>query len=560
VVEKSAAFFKERCTGTHPQMVSGSEQATASAQNLEAPVRDILRETVRLRRVIIRGVERTRIDFVQSLLDASLSEGQNRDSLPPESSRRSLTLEELLERASLATERLRLTECFRAVDILIDESAVPANGEPTAESVPCDALVTVREAPPFSLRIGTSTDTRTGETALELDGGFINFTGTGDALHCQLGAGVGGSGFALSSLSSLAALVHPNRYLFAKQTATNHLVCGWRKPHPWGLLDALATASAESALLNRMDTSSYSEFQRSFEAGLQTRFGRFAYEYSWRELGQVAPHASIRVREQAGHSVKSSFKYTWTRDGRDDPLAPRQGTNAQWNCELAGLGGDPATRFIRSELSWQWNVPLTGADGSELVRNVDDSLAAGDAAPSPPERLMPPIVFSVGFQGGMIIPFHQVLAAMKDRKSEHRAGPRHALRQTRICDRFFVGGSANAFRGFRNRGLGPSADGDSIGGDVYYKLGLHLGVPIVTSAVARSLGLQFHTFCAIGDCREWSDAVAWRQSWRMSAGLGLACCTSLGRFEVNWARILRRGDGDRFDEGFSISFFQSFSP
>ncbi|KAK4530346.1 hypothetical protein CCYA_CCYA04G1203 [Cyanidiococcus yangmingshanensis] len=540
-------------------MAPGRDQAGQAPRDLNGSLRDILRETVRLQQIIIRGAERTQLDYVQNILDASLSPGPSASS-ESEKADDALTLEQLLDRASLATERLRQTECFRAVDILIDESAQTESGVANTIALPCEAVVTFREAPPFSLRVGASTDTRTGETSLELDGGLINFTGAGDSLHCQLGAGLGASGIAITSLSGLAALVHPNRYLFSKQTASNRLSFGWRKPHPWGLLDTLATASFESALLSRLDTSSYSEFQRSFEAGIQTPVGRFAYECSWRELGQVAPHASMKVREQAGHSVKSSIKYAWMQDSRDDSLAPREGTASQWSCELSGIGGDPATRFLRSEVSWQWHIPLAAGHVDEEASVADEPNEVSADTQAMMASARSPLIFSIGAQAGIIVPLQRFLIRSSKHKGEYGGSSGYGAFRPRICDRFFIGGSMNTFRGFRNRGLGPSADGDAIGGDVYYKLGIHLGVPMPINALARSLGLQFHTFCTAGDCREWSDVVSWRHGWRLSAGLGLAFCTSLGRLELNWVRALRRSAGDRFDEGFSISFFQTFSP
>jgi outer membrane protein assembly factor BamA len=540
-------------------MDSDSDPTGPVSRDLSGSLRDIFREPVRLQQIIIRGTERTHLSYVENVLSASLS-GDQQSAPGPTGSVDALTFGQLLERASLATERLRQTECFRAVDVLIDESTASVTDETKLATVPCDAIVTLREASPFSLRVGATTDTRTGESSLELDGGLINFTGTGDSLHCQLGAGLGASGVAITSLGGLAALVHPNRYLFSKQTASNHLVCSWRKPHPWGLLDTLATARLESALLNRMDTSSYNEFQRSLEVGIQTPVGRFAYECSWRELGQVAPHASIRVREQAGHSVKSSLKYAWVQDSRDDPLAPREGTASQWSCELSGLGGDPATRFVRSEVSWQSHIPLAANLTGEEAAREDESTESLADHQGMMASARTPLIFSIGAQAGIILPLQKVPSKLRRRQGEHHHMPGYPVNQPRICDRFFLGGSANAFRGFRNRGLGPNADGDAIGGDLYYKVGLHLGVPMPLNTLARSLGLQFHAFCTAGDCREWSDLASWRQTWRLTAGLGLVCCTSLGRFELNWGRALRHGVKDRFDDGFSISFFQSFSP
>ena len=54
-----------------------------------------------------------------------------------------------------------------------------------------------------------------------------------------------------------------------------------------------------------------------------------------------------RVREDAGHSLKSSLKHVWTAGTEDDALLPRQGVQVQLSHELAGLGGN--VNFIKHE-------------------------------------------------------------------------------------------------------------------------------------------------------------------------------------------------------------------
>lgn len=46
-----------------------------------------------------------------------------------------------------------------------------------------------------------------------------------------------------------------------------------------------------------------------------------------------------------------------------------------------------------------------------------------------------------------------------------------------IADRFFLGGPLN-LRGFDMRGCGPRQDGNSLGGDAYWALALHLYTPL----------------------------------------------------------------------------------
>jgi outer membrane protein insertion porin family len=46
-----------------------------------------------------------------------------------------------------------------------------------------------------------------------------------------------------------------------------------------------------------------------------------------------------------------------------------------------------------------------------------------------------------------------------------------------IADHFFLGGPLNV-RGFEMRGLGPSSEGNAIGGQMYWAAGLHLYTPL----------------------------------------------------------------------------------
>ena len=46
-----------------------------------------------------------------------------------------------------------------------------------------------------------------------------------------------------------------------------------------------------------------------------------------------------------------------------------------------------------------------------------------------------------------------------------------------VADKFFLGGPLN-LRGFDMRGVGPSSDGNAVGGTAYWAAGLHLYTPL----------------------------------------------------------------------------------
>ena len=68
----------------------------------------------------------------------------------------------------------------------------------------------------------------------------------------------------------------------------------------------------------------------------------------------VIPCAS--VRDDAGHSLKSSVRHHWTIGTEDDAVLPTRGFVAQLKTELAGLGGD--VNYSKHEASARLAVPL----------------------------------------------------------------------------------------------------------------------------------------------------------------------------------------------------------
>jgi len=74
------------------------------------------------------------------------------------------------------------------------------------------------------------------------------------------------------------------------------------------------------------------------------------YEGVWREVISSLDSA-FSVREQSGHSLKSSFKYTNEIDRRDKKVLPMNGSQLKTTIELAGLGGD--IKFFKFNSDYQ---------------------------------------------------------------------------------------------------------------------------------------------------------------------------------------------------------------
>ena len=81
------------------------------------------------------------------------------------------------------------------------------------------------------------------------------------------------------------------------------------------------------------------------------------WEGTWRELSCLNRTTTFPVREQAGHSLKSTLRHIIHFDNRDSTVFSSRGTLFRMVQELAGIGGDVG--FIKHELNYQLNVPVT---------------------------------------------------------------------------------------------------------------------------------------------------------------------------------------------------------
>ena len=63
--------------------------------------------------------------------------------------------------------------------------------------------------------------------------------------------------------------------------------------------------------------------------------------------------SAFQVREQSGHSLKSSIKYTNIIDRRDNKVLPNEGGFLKTSVEIAGLGGD--VKFFKADSDYQYS-------------------------------------------------------------------------------------------------------------------------------------------------------------------------------------------------------------
>lgn len=265
--------------------------------------------------------------------------------------------------------------------------------------------------------------------------------------------------------------------------------------------------------------SGYVETSRgtSIDFTLPSYFGSHCLrlEGVWRDLRALSRITSFTVREQAGHTLKSSIKHEFVKDTRDDPIIPRHGFLLKIIDEYAGLGGN--VEYLKNEIEFQ------GTKSLFFDCSVQMSLA-----------------------GGMMKP----LATNNELK---------------INDRFFLGGPLT-LRGFTLKGVGPHSDGNALGADTYWLAALHLYTPLPFRPGKGGFGELFrtHLFVNAGNLAnlKLSDSPreilnGLKSNYRVSYGGGIVLRMGrVARLELNYVVPLHICQGDSVNPGlqFGIGF------
>ncbi|GAA6064252.1 hypothetical protein JCM10212_006401 [Sporobolomyces blumeae] len=231
-------------------------------------------------------------------------------------------------------------------------------------------------------------------------------------------------------------------------------------------------------------------------------YHEFAYEAVLRQIGDVAPSASMSVRDAAGASVKSALSHTFTRDTRDDPFIATRGFYLRLKQEYAGLGGD--ANFLKAE-----------QEGA-----VSRSLGGGYSV-------------SLGARTGFLFPF-------STSSSTSASGSGRSL----LPDRFHLGGPTSV-RMFRPNAMGPRDNNDFVGGDAFWALGASLVTPVYKK---HHWPLKGHAFVNAGKLAGGAQPLStlFSQPPSITTGLGLLYRHSLVRVEVNVGvpLVSARGEGN----------------
>ena len=207
--------------------------------------------------------------------------------------------------------------------------------------------------------------------------------------------------------------------------------------------------------------------------------------------------ASPAIQVDDGRNLTSSIGHTLTYDQRNDPIEPTRGYLVTFDNQIAGLGGD--SRFLKSR-----------GKVTTWYGFLDDVVIA-----------------KLELDAGAIQSFHG---------------------DTRITERFFLGG--DTFRGFADEGMGPrdTAFDDALGGNYYGVTRLEVSFPL---GLPEELGIFGGFFVDAGtlwglDSTNFAGSVIDESAqFRVAAGGLLFLDTPLGPLQLSFGLPIVK---ESFDE------------
>ena len=215
--------------------------------------------------------------------------------------------------------------------------------------------------------------------------------------------------------------------------------------------------------------------------------------------------ASILIRSEEGETVRSIVGQDLTWDRRDNRFDPREGFRVRLSNEVAGLGGD--VRFLRNTLEGDYFIPVF----ENMTLNLGGEFG---------------YIFGIG-------------------------------EDTRIADRFFIGGES--FRGFEPGGAGPRDvdSDDALGGNAYYLGTVELSFPLGLPEEFDIRGRLFTDIGASFDADSDADFVESTATPRVSVGPGLSWRSPFGPLRLDLGFPLVKEDFDK-EQLLSFSFGTQF--
>ncbi|RKP05119.1 surface antigen-domain-containing protein [Thamnocephalis sphaerospora] len=449
----------------HATAASATPKNDQGHQSVFSVIYNARDQPVDVNAVLIHGVNHTRRSFLKYLA-TPIMEAE--------------TLGEMIEGTREAAARMARFEIYTSVAAGLDMARGPLAREGSV-----DAQLYVKERGRITIKTGTEI----GDVEGSLNGSFIyrNVFGGAERFEASASFGTRTSASFQTSLSAPIA-ADPDRIIS---------INGYQTLRDNALYRSHDEMSRGVAL--RYDT--------------YTSLGQHQlyYDLVWREVRRLGSKASLSVRQDAGHTLKSSIGHALVHDRRELAEVPTSGYVMRLQNELAGFGGD--IKFVKSEV-----------EGQRLRR-----LGRGFST-------------SLTVRGGLILPLRE----------EERI---------RVNDRFLLGGPVS-LRGFALHGVGPRDKRDAIGGDIYASIGASLFTPLPKVDSER---LKGHLFVNAGSLRvvphEGLRSAKGRDMLRsmyrhasVSAGFGLVYWHSMARFELNFCVPIAASTGDRLHTGLQFGF------
>lgn len=264
----------------------------------------------------------------------------------------------------------------------------------------------------------------------------------------------------------------------------------------------------DKSVVNQIDFKSLPQLKHSI-----------SFENIWRFIKSSSVKTPVEIREQSGHSVKSSLKQTTTWDNRVGGNFPYKGTMATLSDEFTVNLVKGSAKFTRHEASVQFNALL--------LPKYD-------------------LLFQANVQGGTLLRANKI----------------------NICDKFFAGGPLT-LRSFQLQGLAPTISGCPSGTSSFLSAGVHLysRLPYTTPESVLHDYVRPHLFFNSGTTGDITDfgrlhcrddikreVLRFKDSMRYSCGFGLVMYFLALRFEINYCLPIVSKDGDLCKSGLQWGF------
>ncbi|KAG0290987.1 hypothetical protein BGZ96_005600 [Linnemannia gamsii] len=440
------------------------EEAAFKIQTL---VENVRHDPMKLRKITLHGVGKTREGFLHRILEPAFQ---------------ARSLHEVIGLSRQAVRRMERFGIFEDIKIQLDS---PRDNWLQDRKDLVDLGIWVKESSRIQIRTGTEA----GNAEASLYGALTvkNVFGGAETLSTSMAFGTRTSSAFQFALAT-PLLADPDKNL---------------------------SINLYSQTRNNTQWSSYEEDLKggALKYSTLSPFGyhELAYEGHWREVCRPSEKASLTIREQCGHSLKSALTHMWVHDMRDEPLLPTTGHFLRVTQEYAGLGGD--VNHIRQEVEAQ--VARSNNTGYILSATV-------------------------------------------------KSGYLHSLngKPSKISDRFFLGGPMSV-RGFKSNGLGPREGEDSLGGDAYMSAGVSLMTPFPGLAGRESFKAHFFanagTLVSVQPGQSATKTIDdLTKAPSVSVGTGIVYRHPQVRIELNFALPLMAAKTDALSRGWQLGLGISF--